>query len=351
MLWARRRAAAREARFTRDADPLGTELAHADRHLPCEPDEKGTIVQESRKPRQISIIGAPTSAGAYGPGQETTPATLRAHGLPEGLANAGHHVTDRGDGPTLTWRCDEGNPTANNIDLVAKAATFLSEQVATALADGDDILVLGGDCTVELGTVAGALRDGSTVGVAYIDLDADLKTPVTGDGILDWMVVAHLLNIPDARPELACLTDHAPLLDSAAVRLFGTDNITASERAIIDEQQIHVEPVQAVRDQPEQVAARAREWAAGYDRLLVHVDVDVLDNTFFPIAENTGLRGGLRLAELTTLLTDLCSLPNWRALTLTEVNPAHAPDQPSACAQLIAMLVTALNGAHSTEAN
>ena len=58
------------------------------------------------------------------------------------------------------------------------------------------MLVLGGDCTVELGTVAGAIRSGTTVGLAYIDLDADLNTPETGDGILDWMGVAHLLDVP-----------------------------------------------------------------------------------------------------------------------------------------------------------
>lgn len=39
---------------------------------------------------------------------------------------------------------------------------------------GEDVLVLGGDCRIELGTVAGALADGSSVGLIYIDLDGDL---------------------------------------------------------------------------------------------------------------------------------------------------------------------------------
>jgi arginase len=45
------------------------------------------------------------------------------------------------------------------------------------LADGGAAIVLGGDCTVELGTVAGALQGTSSVGLVYIDLDADLNTP------------------------------------------------------------------------------------------------------------------------------------------------------------------------------
>jgi len=52
------------------------------------------------------------------------------------------------------------------------------------------------------------------------------------------------------------------------------------------------------------------------------VDVDVLDYDEFPIAENTGRRGGLDLAALTRVLTDLCALPNWR-----EDNKAALRDQ------------------------
>jgi hypothetical protein len=39
---------------------------------------------------------------------------------------------------------------------------------------------------VELGTVAGALRASQSVGLVYIDLDADLKVPATGEGAIDW---------------------------------------------------------------------------------------------------------------------------------------------------------------------
>jgi arginase len=65
-------------------------------------------------------------------------------------------------------------------------------------------LVLGGDCTVELGTVAGAFGHGPSIGLVYIDLDTDLNTPEsTADGALDWMGVAHLLGIEGSATELA----------------------------------------------------------------------------------------------------------------------------------------------------
>lgn len=292
--------------------------------------------------RPLSVIGAPSSAGAYGPGQERAPMTFRQYGLLDALQAAGVEVVDRGDGSRADWKSDGASPGAANVHLVAAVARELADTVATAFADSENVLVLGGDCTIELGTVAGAVRDGSTVGLAYVDLDADLNTPATGDGILDWMGVAHLLAVPGAHAELCSLASQRPMLDTDAVRLLATANITAPEQNVIDDLNIHVELLAAVAEELEQVAARTRDWAKAYDRLLVHVDIDVLDFEKFPIAENTDLRGGLDLAALGRLLTELCTLPNWRALTLTEVNPGHAPDERHSFEHLISMLTGAL---------
>ena len=109
--------------------------------------------------RSLSIIGAPTSAGAYGPGQERTPGVFREHGLVDALRDGSLDVVDRGDGRTAPWQPDEANPTAHNADTVVAVATELADSVAAAFSDGHDILVLGGDCTLEIGTVAGAVAD------------------------------------------------------------------------------------------------------------------------------------------------------------------------------------------------
>ncbi len=124
--------------------------------------------------------------------------------------------------------------------------------------------------------------------------------------------------------------------------VFSFENITAASGGVIDRLDIAVETLAAVRTAPGPVAERARRWAREFDRLLVHVDVDVLDYEQFPIAENTRLRPGLALPELGRLLSDLCALPQWRALTVTEVNPAHAPDEHETFAQLVQVLADAL---------
>jgi arginase len=292
--------------------------------------------------RSLSIIGAPTSAGAYGLGQERTPALFREHGLVDALADNGLDVVDRGDGRRAPWLADPAHPKAGNADTVIAVATELADSVAAAFAADHDVLVLGGDCTLELGTVAGAIADGASVGLAYVDLDTDLHTPETGDGVLDWMGVAHLLDVPGAHDAVAGLGPRRPLLEPSALRVFAAENITPPERAVVDRLGLYVEPLAAVVDEPAAVADRTREWAASFDRLLVHVDIDVLDYTKFPIAHEVRDTPGLELSQLTRLLRDLCALPNWRALTLTEINPDHAPDERDSFRQLIGMLVEVL---------
>jgi arginase len=242
------------------------------------------------------------------------------------------------------WRTDERSPEARNVNTVAAVASELADTVAAAFADGHDILVLGGDCTIELGTVAGAIRDGARVGLAYVDLDSDLNVPGTGEGALDWMGVAHLLDVPGAHKTLTSLAGRRPMLDVEAVRLFAVENITTFERSVIDRLGLHVEPLADVVDDPDAVAERTRAWAASYDRILVHVDIDVLDYTKFPIAHEIRDAPGLELPQLARLLRDLHRLPNWSALTLSEVNPDHAPDERDSFGRLIEMLGDVLGG-------
>jgi arginase len=292
--------------------------------------------------RSLSVIGVPTSAGAYGPGPGRAPGVFREHGLIEALRNTGIDVRDRGDGTAMPWVADNDHPTARNAAAVVAAAKELAGSVAAALSEDHDVLVVGGDCTIELGTVAGSVADGATVCVAYVDLDTDLNTPDTGDGYLSWMGVAHLLDVPGSIDALSGFGRRRPLLAAPDIRIFAAEHITAAERAVVDSAGLHIEPLMEVVNDRAAVLERTRAWAAGYDRLLVHLDVDVLDYTKFPIAEEVRATPGLELAQLARLIHDLCSLDNLRALTVTQVDPDHAFDQADTFRRLIEVLVKAL---------
>jgi arginase len=292
--------------------------------------------------RLLNLIGAATSAGAYSPGQEQAPAAFRRHGLAEALASRGRPVRDHGDVASFRWRPDLSRPQAMNLEAVRHACDQVANPVAAAIAAQEDVLVLGGDCTVELGTVAGANAAGARIGLVYIDFDADLNAPGTSDGALDWTGVAHLLDIVGCEPSLATLGPVRPMLAPGQVLYFGVENITPPEAAVIGDHAIKVISREQALADIEAAAARAAEWAAGFDCVLVHFDVDVLSFIDFPIAENVRRCDGLKLEQAGFVLKRLAALPHWRGLTITEVNPAHAPDEAAAFARLNDMLADAL---------
>jgi arginase len=296
--------------------------------------------------RRLDIVGAPSSAGAYAPGQERAPQAWRSAGLIALLQDRGVRVTDRGDVPSFRWRIDPDNIRAMNAEAAADVARAVADRVAAGLADSSAMLVLGGDCTVELGTVAGASRGSPHVGLVYIDYDTDMNTPMSvRDGALDWMGVAHLLGLPDTVPGLVGVGPRTPMLRPDQVLLFANGSSTDFERRKIEELGIEEVQLSQVKDDPV-AAARGvvNGWARQFERLLVHVDADVLDFLAFPIAEETRRYKGLGFEQLIAAVRALVAAPNWTTLTICEVNPDHDPDGSSMRA-LSEALADVLSGA------
>jgi arginase len=293
---------------------------------------------------RLVIIGAPSSAGAYAPGQEKAPAALRAAGLLEFLSAGGITVDDLGDISGFRWRADKANPRAMNANAASTVAKATAERVASALAADAAVLVLGGDCTVELGTVAGALRRTQSVGVVYIDLDTDLNTPEsTRDGALDWMGVAHMLGVEGTVPELAALGPRVPMLRPEQVLFFANDNVEPFERQVIEELGIaEVRLAEVAADPSSAAEAVATGWARQFERLLVHLDLDVLDFLDMPLAENNRRNAGLRFDQLMTALRPLLCAPNWAVLTVCELNPDHGESDGSTLRTFAGALADAL---------
>jgi arginase len=293
----------------------------------------------------LGVIGVPSSAGSYAPGQEQAPRALREAGLLAKLEAAGFGIVDHGDAPVWRWAPDREHPRAQNADAVARCAADTAERVRIALAAGDWPLVLGGDCTVGVGTVAGHLPAGGRVGLVYLDLHADLNTPETViDGALDWMGVAHLLGEENATPGLRDFGPRTPLLDDDQIVLlgFGAAHATAGERERIARRGLATVPDSDVAADPTAAAARAVGLLGGCDRLIVHFDVDAIDFTDAPLSENTGRNVGLTHGQAFAALTRVLQDPRVGALTITELNPLHGADDGSTLAAFADALVAAL---------
>ncbi|MGH3084514.1 MAG: arginase family protein [Gaiellaceae bacterium] len=202
-------------------------------------------------------------------------------------------------------------------------------RVADALREGDrTVLVLGGDCTVGIGTIAGARATLDDVAVAYFDLHSDLNTPESAtDGALDWMALGHMLGIDGAEPALVAATDTVPLLEPRQVVLFAQSlsHATRFERGEIERLGVARIALENVRGDPEGAARQALELlAARSGRYVIHLDVDVVDFTDAPLSEHPSRNTGLKLDQMLSALAILASGSGLVAITLTELNPHNA---------------------------
>jgi arginase len=298
--------------------------------------------------RRIAIVGAPSSIGIrpYDDGAarhlNRGPAVLRERGLVRRL-----DAIDFGDvvpPPYVDYERPYGRP-RNERDLLAYSRQ-LAEVVAAATAQGRFALVLGGDCSIVLGTLLGAKRTvRGPVGLAYIDAHADFATveeSMTGSAAS----MALALAVGRGESRLARVGGHLPLVDGRHVALVGRrdGDGSASHRAL---------PLSGILDLPHAdampidtgylaAAAMARAAARDVRGFWLQVDVDVLDPSVIGAVDSPEW-GGLTTDELVRLLTPLVNHPKAIGMSLTIYDPALDPDR-SGARLLVGMLESLLVG-------
>ena len=279
----------------------------------------------------IGVIGAPSSAGAYAPGQELAPQRLREAKLLDRLEQLGATVHDRGDLSSRRWSPDRSSRRAQNIEGVISTVESVGTAVAACLEAGERPLVLGGDCTVGLGTIA-ALDE---PGLVYLDLHADMNVPSsTPDGALDWMGLGHALGLEGCVRELAACCEMQA--DQIVLLGFDVTQATAWEREQVFAKRVQVVDVAALAADPVG-AARAALAAVPVERaaIAVHFDVDVVDFIDAPLSENTGRNVGVPLQTALDALAALLDDPRVAAVTVTELNPLHGEADGSTIARFV----------------
>jgi arginase len=203
----------------------------------------------------------------------------------------------------VRFQPDLDHPKQQNLTLVVDVAKDVAALVDRALGAGRFPLVLGGDCSLSLGVIAGLLRHQLRLGVIYFDADLDLNTPeTTPSGILDGMALAHALG--RGVQELAGIGPRLPMLSEPDVVVFGRSRIAKY-------------PIDRVRQDPAHAARDAlSEIEDQIDALLVHFDVDVTDCPAVDVPHP----GGLDLDSAFSALSVFTASPKVAALVVTEFN-------------------------------
>lgn len=298
---------------------------YAGRELAMEPSLNGFHSEESPLDRPlvstVAVIGAPSCLGAPGPGPEAAPAILRAAGLLDRLRTARVGALDWGDVPVPTPEPHVEGTIRNEGALVALAKA-LSERVGSALDSSLTPLVLGGDHSISLGSIAASAARGP-VGVLWLDAHGDFNTPETSpSGLVYGMVLAILAGLGPAS-----LVELGPRLPANRIAILGARALDADERKLLVQNGVAVYTTQAIRALgPDQAVARAIDGlrAAGAERIHVSLDLDVIDPTEAP-GVWTRAGDGLTLEETRAALRAVARTRRMVALDVTELFPTRDP--------------------------
>ncbi|HTU64636.1 MAG TPA: arginase family protein [Steroidobacteraceae bacterium] len=266
--------------------------------------------------REISVISAPISLGlrpgAKGqePGTWRAPEVLLATGLADRLSAhrfipLARPVYDFGERPGTRIR---------NGDTLRGFLLELADHVQAELAAARFPLVLGGDCSVLLGCLAGARRAGGR-GLVHVDGHSDFFHPGNYDTKSRLGTAAGMdLALATGRGEDLLTTwpgvDGPLVVDADAVQVGERDaedpdydkyygDIVRTDITRLTIQQILREGIPRTA---QRVLARLAE--RGIDRAWVHVDLDVLDERVMNAVDSPG-KPGLDFAQLSTLLRAL----------------------------------------------
>jgi arginase len=238
---------------------------------------------------RYAILEAPSALGHVPEhlGVERAPEVLLRAGLADGLAarRAGR-VRAEGYSPV-------GDPQTGilNPQVLRDYSSVLADAVAEVLDAEEFPVVLGGDCSILLGTML-ALRRRGRYGVLYIDGDADFYQPEVNP--LSGAASASDLAFATGRgPAVVCdLEGRRPLVRDDDVAVFACRDAADRERRGC--QPLPAGLLVVDRDRARQLgaAAAAREAVAfltredGPEGFWIHLDADVFDETLMQAVDD-----------------------------------------------------------------
>ncbi len=273
--------------------------------------------------REVVVIGAPVDMGAGRRGVDLGPGAIRYAGLRERLVRLGHQVRDLGN--LVVPLVEQIAPPARDeklryLEPLVAINRALAESVAGVVAAGGFPLMLGGDHSMALGSIAGSAR-GRRLGVVWIDAHGDFNTPATThSGNIHGMPLAALTG--RGHVALTRITGAAPIVRDADIALVGIRDLDPGERAALHESGVHVFTMHDIdrRGMTAVIDEAIARVAAATDGLHLSLDLDALDPVAAP-GVGTPVPGGLSYRETHLACEMLAETGQLVSMDLVEVNP------------------------------
>ncbi|MBP3709693.1 MAG: arginase [Treponema sp.] len=275
----------------------------------------------------IHIIEMPLDFGASRHGSDMGPSAIRLAGLRTKLESLGHTLVKYNSPIQINPQEYEevGNLKAKYLKPITSACVELAKEVEASYTAEEFPLILGGDHSIVLGSLAGvsafAKKNNKKLGVLYVDAHGDFNTPeTTPSGNIHGECLAASCGL--GLPELTNLYFDGQKVDPHNVCFVGTRDLDVGEKDIMRKAGVTVFTMSDIERQgfPAVVTQVVDFFKAHADIVHVSFDMDVLDPMFAP---GTGipLPAGMTNREALLLMEEMCDIGKVKSADIVEVNP------------------------------
>lgn len=275
----------------------------------------------------VHILEMPLDFGASRHGSDMGPSAIRLAGIKERLESLNHKTFEHADifQPQPQEYEQVGNPKAKYLKPIVNACTKLAASVEEISSKGDFPLVLGGDHSIVLGTLAGlaasAKKENKKIGVLYVDAHGDFNdtnTSPTGNIHGECLAASAGIGLPD----LTNLYFEGQKVDPNNICFVGCRDLDPGEKVLMKKAGVTVFTMSDIDRQgfSEIVKKVLKFFETHADWIHVSFDMDVLDPMYAP---GTGipLPGGLTNREALLLMEEMASIGKVKSAEIVEVNP------------------------------
>lgn len=276
--------------------------------------------------RPIAMVSVSIDLGAGRRGVDMGPSALRIAGIHEAIEELGFTVREAG---TVTAggfeTTDPGDTRTRFLDEIVDVAVRAGDLVGQSLSAGCRPLILGGDHSLSIGSVAAVARhhreQGESIGLIWVDAHADMNTPDTSpSGNIHGMSLAVLLG--RGHPRLTGVGGGPAAVRAENTSILGARQLDAGERALVRELGVRVFTMSEIDERGiavclDEALARANDGTSGFH---LSFDLDSLDPLEAP-GVGTPVQGGLTYREGHLVCEKAAATGRLVSLEIVELNP------------------------------
>jgi arginase len=298
--------------------------------------------------RRVALVGVPMDLGGGRRGVDMGPSALRIAGIEEAVRGLGLDFEDRGNVGVREPRSRVEPPDrrARFLDEIAECCRNLRAKVEGVLADDAFPLVVGGDHSIAVGTVAAISshyhRQKKKIGLIWFDAHGDMNTPETSEsGNIHGMPLACCLGRGPA--ELTKIGERYPMVDVDKAVLVGVRSLDRREKDEIRASGLHVYTLRDIDMHGIHKVMRLAIEIASSGTAGFHLTFD-MDGTDPGVAPGVGtpVAGGTTLRESHLIMEHAAESGRLLGLEVTEINPIL--DNQNATARVAVDLVLSALG-------